>query len=475
MTVQPTDSPLRQYLQILRRQWWLLVFVPAIAIAATLFVLGVQKPVYRASTTLVVGEPRGTAPPVLGSFGLTRTMTTLLRSDLVARSVIANRGLDLSPGDFLKKLKVDVLPDSSVLDVSYTSSNERQALGVVREIARIFTRELDDTLGVHAGATGPTDSRETTGSAATDSSQSFDLIVRVFDPPHVAEQPRAQTSYVVFAALGGAALGLLLAIGREALSSPIQRRKEAEEWFGAPVVGTLPKVERKPPPGVGGRRGRGADAARVASLDLLRARLEFAQIGVAGPTILVTSAGSEAQTSPVAASLGAALTWAGNRVVCVDADVRSPSLHRSLGLQPSGPGLVGVLESGASLEEALVPVELVQPAANGAGPSKPAGRLELLPAGGPPSTLVGVLTTDAIIRLKERLHSRADFVVFDCPSLLVADALPLALQSDNVLVVARRGRTTKDQAESVRETLEGLGVHKVGVVLTDMAPGDGYA
>jgi non-specific protein-tyrosine kinase len=449
--------------------------VPAIAIAATAVLLSIQKPVYRASTTLVVGEPRGAEPPVLGSFGLTRTMTTLLRSDLVARSVINNLDLGGSTEGFLEKLSVDVLPDSAVLDVSYKSDDRKQALAVVAEIARIFTRELDETLGVRSTVASEKTAAAGSGAAASAPS-SFDLIVRVFDPPHVDEEPVARTSYLVFAGLGGLALGFLLAIGREALTSPIQRRREAEEWFGAPVVGTLPKVERRPPPGVGGRRGRGgADAARVASLDLLRARLQFAQIGVAGPTILVTSAGSEAATSPVAASLGAALTWAGNRVVCVDADVRSPSLHRSLGLNATGPGLVDVLEKDAPLEDALVTVELVQPAANGAGPSKPQGRLELLPAGGPPSTLLGVLTPSAVSELMQHLHERSDYVVFDCPSLLVADALPLALQSDNVLVVARRGRTTRDQAESVREILHGLGVAKIGVVLTDTPPGDGYA
>lgn len=467
--MQPTNSPLRQYLQILRRQWWLLLLVPAVTVGATIALLAAQKPVYESSTTLVVGEPRGSLPPVLGSHSVSRTMTTLLRSDLVARRVISRLDLGISSEKFLEKLKVDVLPDTSVLDVKYTSTDRRRALAVVREIGLIFTREVGNTLGVKTGGNG---------AASSTPGPSFDLIVRVFDPPHVEEKPVSRTSFVVFAGLAGLALGFLLAIGRETLTSPIQRRKDAEQWFGAPVVGTLPKaVRRRLPPGVGARRSGlwGNDSERVASLDLLRARLQFAQLGVAGHTILVTSAGPEAHTAPVAASLGAALTWAGNHVICVDAAVRRPQLHRSLGLSGRGPGLVDVLERDTPLEQALVPVNLVQPAANGAGPSEPPGRLELLPAGGPPATLVGVLTRESLAELMQRLHERADYVVFDCPSLLVADALPLALQADNILVVARRGRTTKDQAESVRETLEGLGVAKVGIVLTDTATGDGYA
>ena len=52
----------------------------------------------------------------------------------------------------------------------------------------------------------------------------------------------------------------------------------------------------------------------------------------------------------------------------------------------------------------------------------------------------------------------------------MAEAYPLAVQVDNVLIVARRGRTTKDQAEWARDTLEEIGVEKVGVVLTDSPP-----
>ena len=463
--MQPNESPLRQYLHILRRQWWLVALVPAVAMAATLAILALQKPTYRAATTLVVGEPRGAAPPVLGSHSVTRTMTTLLQSDLVARSVIRNLDLDVSRALFGEKLNVGVLPDTSVLDVSYTSTSRKEALAVVNDITRIFTRRLEATLGITGGA--------------NPGNGSFDLIVRAFDPPHVAVVPASKLSPVVFAGLGGLVLGFLLAVGRETLSSPIQRRADAEEWFGVPVVGTLPKVERSPPGiGVGGGGGRlsrlGGDAARVASLDLLRARLQFAKIGVVGPTIMVTSAGSEVDTSPVTASLGAALTWAGNRVVCVDADFSSPSLHSSLGLAGDGPGLIEVLEKGLPLERALVKVDLVQPASDGAGPSKPPGTLELLSAGGPTTTLVGLLTPAAVTRLVLELYERVDYIVFDCPSLLVADALPVAVHSDNVLVVARRGRTTRTQAESVRETLQGLGIANAGVVLTDTPVGDGY-
>jgi Mrp family chromosome partitioning ATPase len=75
----------------------------------------------------------------------------------------------------------------------------------------------------------------------------------------------------------------------------------------------------------------------------------------------------------------------------------------------------------------------------------------------------------------QELARDATYVLLDTPPLLaLADAFPFALSADTVLVVARQGRTTKQNAQSVRATLEGLGAKRVAIVLTDVAGGDGY-
>jgi Mrp family chromosome partitioning ATPase/capsular polysaccharide biosynthesis protein len=458
--LQPTESPLRHYLQILRRQAWIVLLVPLVTLAATFALLELRDPVYRASTTLVVGtRARTDLPPQLGTSGVTRTMTNLLASDLVARTVIQRHRLNMPVEDFLKKLKVEVLPDTSVIEVKYDSTQPRLALSVIAEINRIFTQQIEETLG--------------TGNQPG----SFRLVVRTFDPPHLEPEPieANPVTSLLFAGMAGIVLGILLAVAREALDSRIRGRRDAEVWFGAPVLGALPKgLNRRPPPGVGAAPG-GKEDRRAGALDLLRARLQFTQRGngVGGSVILVTSAASNSGKAAVTANLAASLARAGERVVCVDANLRRPSLHRYLGLPSQEPGLVDVLESGFDLDDALVRIELAPPSENGARPTGERGRLDVLRAGSPPSR-ADLLTPEAVDGLLERLRDRADYVVFDSPTLLVSDFFPLAVKSDNVLLVARRGRTTKAQAEAARETLARLGVESVGVVLTDVRLGDGY-
>lgn len=449
-----SDSALRQYLRTIRRQAWLVVLVPLLVVAAMFAVSKTQDNIYRASMTLVVGtQPLKSGSPQFGDFGLTRNMTTLLEDEYITRNVIQNLGLDMKASDFKERLSVAVLPETSVMTVSYDSTDAQLAKNVITEIARIYPDHVDDTLGTRV----PGQPR---------SAGSFDVVFRFYDRPHVQADPVGPKtgSNIIFGAVAGIALGLLLAVAREALDSRLRERKEAEEWFDAPIVGTLPK-------GMGGvstRLGAGQDR-RTATLDLLRARMQFTGAGINGPTILVAESGPDMGKSIVAANLGIALARGGKRVVVIDADIRRPRLHRSLGIDPTDrPGLVDVLDGHTAVEEALVPIEV--PSSNGAGPTDVAGRLELLPSGSTPAPLSDVVTAEAVTQLTERLLARADYLIFDSPPLSVAEAYPLAVRADNVLIVARRGRTTKDQAEWARDTLEEIGVEKVGVVLTDSPP-----
>jgi Mrp family chromosome partitioning ATPase len=171
----------------------------------------------------------------------------------------------------------------------------------------------------------------------------------------------------------------------------------------------------------------------------------------------------------------------------VEADFRRPRLHRHLGLPPEGLGLADVLDGSAVVDDALRSVELMAASENGspgraAGTngtepqSRGSGRLRVLTTGRTPSDPASLLTQEAVESLLRELRGRADYVILDAPPLLaVADALPLALQADTVLVVGRQGRTTQDKAEAVRATLDGLGVRKIAVILTDTPREVGYA
>ena len=440
-----------------------------------------QSPTYRATMNLVVAQSGGGTTPDFGSQQLSQTMKSLIESDVVAQKVIKDVGLDTTTPKLLKKTHVSFRPDSSVLNVSYDSTSKAQALAVLDSYRRVFVRLVDQRLGVRSQ-----------GSVLNNQALPG-IVVSVFDPPHlqpdkVSPKPGKTLGFATALAL---ALGLILAFARESLDDRVRSKRDAQEWFGAPVVGALPKRSRGArPAGVAGARSE--SEGLLESLNLLRANLEFSSDGVVGPTILVTSGLSGEGKTTVAANLGSVLAMGGYKVICVEADVRRPALSSYMGIPDRSPGLLEVLNGEADLDRALQNVELAGPPTGASvrprlglgqkngdhSPGQKApfvgGELLVLPAGGNSRSRGTVFSTEKMAPLIEELSSRADFVIFDSsPLLTLADSYSLAQLSNDVLVVARQGQTKKDKAEAVRARLSGLGVDRIGVILTN-SPQPGY-
>ena len=462
-----TSLTFQDYLHILRRRLWIIVLTVALAIGAAISITALQNPVYRASEKIVVGQDQGLVDARFGNWiqSFTQTMTTLLESEVVASTVVDNLNLDMSPRRLLNQLQVSSRPDSAVLDVTYDSTSREEAVAVLTEVGDVFTRLVDERL-------------------ATSTSE-VPITATVFDPAHLEPgqvSPKPVRTLIIAGVLG-LALGVILAYAAEALDERVRGRRDAEEWFGAPVIGALPKGLRgKPPFGLRGQAGPPRHDF-LEAMQLLRANLEFSDRGMRGPLAVVTSAVPEEGKSTVVANLGVALALAGHDVICVEGDLRRPRLPYYLGVATRNGGLAEVLEGRAQLEDVLQEVPLnLAPSRNGdrAGRRSPPStevtvsanfsraRLRVVMAGTPTSSPADVLTGDRVADLIDELRASADYVIFDTPPiLLVGDAFPIVRLADTVIVVAREGRTNKSSAEAVKATLEGLGVVKASVVLTD--------
>jgi capsular polysaccharide biosynthesis protein/Mrp family chromosome partitioning ATPase len=449
---EPSPS-LHSILRFAVRQGWLIVLVPVVAIAIAAFVVSREDNVYRASMGIVVAQSGGPDVVPLTSQTLNQTMTSILESDVVARAVVRDLGLKISPSDLQKRLLVQQKPNSSVLEVSYDSSRRRTALRILSEFARAFQQVARSNLGVAANF------RNKAGK--------LNIVANVFDPPHLQSQPVSPRPARVlgFAAGLGLALGLILAFARESLDDRVRGPDDAEEWFEAPLLGTVPRGFRARGVEGGGQRRRDADRA----VELLTANLHLRSRRL-GPALLVASAVDDKASAAMVAGLGIALARAGQEVVCVETDLRRPNLGLLLDEETNGPmdlGLVPLLEGTADVDNALREVDLMRLSSNGDGTPRPDGRLLLLPLGGPVSESTP-FTPARMSELVAALSARANYVLFESPPLLSSpQALALASAVNGVLLVARQGRTRRRDAQAVRTELDELGARNVAVVLVD--------
>jgi protein-tyrosine kinase len=130
-------------------------------------------------------------------------------------------------------------------------------------------------------------------------------------------------------------------------------------------------------------------------------------------------------------------------VLLVDADLRSPSVHRYFGIR-RGEGLVDHLTDGVPISELLVQPEGLP-------------KLVLLPGGRPSAQAAELINShlmaELVMELKHFYPNR--YVLFDLPPLLAfADALAFAPQADGIIVVVEAGKTSREDIERTQQMLK---------------------
>lgn len=465
-----TLGALRQYLAVLKRQWWIILLTLLVAVGAASGWISQQQPTYGAAMKIVVGQGRSLFGADVSSAvqPFTQTMTDLLESDVVARQVIARQGLEISPDQLISRMTVTSRPDTSVLKVGYEDTDRARGTRTLGSIGRVFTGLVDERLARKAQP-APRGSAE---------ARSLPVSATIFDPAHALPgrvSPRTGRTLAIATVLGLLA-GLGLALLRDSTARRIRRPEEAEAAYGASVIGRLPKgAAGVPPADIGSLRPR-VGASLFESLERLAATVRYA--GGASPgVIVVTSARPEEGKSTVVAQLGWAIAGLGESVLLVEADLHRPTLHRFFGVEPGGMGLGDILRGETQIQEAIVPLDHgVGPQVNGrrrteqgTPESYASAGLDILPAGLTAGVSPGFFMSRSA-QLISRLRRTSDVVIVDTPPLLLSgDAFPLLRAADRVFVVCREGRSTRQDAEEVRSTLSSLGVKDFFLVMTDSA------
>ncbi|MFI6581849.1 AAA family ATPase [Embleya sp. NPDC050493] len=293
--------------------------------------------------------------------------------------------------------------------------------------------------------------------------------------------PTSRPLRIGLAAALGLALGLIAALMVDRMDVRLRGRIQLEDAFGLPVIAEVPRATRRQRAGhavlVAGRpespvaeayrtlrsalllSGPPGLAYRLSGTDPRQTRataMPVRRISDPAPVILVVSPRpGDGRTSTVA-NLAAALAEAGRSVLVLDCDFRNPATHLYLGAKP-GKGM-----SEALLAERETDLQDVVRGTN-------IPNVRVITAGAPAAYPAALLLRAGEVVQRARHH--ADVVLVDSAPLLYAnDTNDLVQHADAMLVVARSGNLTADQASRVGELLTRTGVPIAGVVLLGVDP-----
>ncbi len=274
--------------------------------------------------------------------------------------------------------------------------------------------------------------------------------VRLMDRAEVPSAPIAPNPRRdwLTAILAGLTIAFGLAFGIEYLDDTVKTPEDVTRRLQLPLLGLVPAV----------RGDRVPVLTETVPHDFgesfrsLRTSLVFTSGSEGTRIIAVTSSQPLEGKTTTAANLALALALGGSRVLLIDADMRRPGLHKTIGVQNNA-GLSHLLVGQSRVREVIQRT------------SEP--NLFVISAGRTPPNPSELLASERMNALITNLaHGPFDWVVIDTPPVLaVTDAVIIAQRVVGLVFVIGSEMTRRVHAERALETLQNGRVRGIGVVL----------
>ncbi len=288
--------------------------------------------------------------------------------------------------------------------------------------------------------------------------------VAIIDPaqtPLTKFKPKLSTN-LLFGTLLGLLVGISAAFMREFLDDTVKDINELERTTQLPVLGVMADTADATAMQLATITINKPRSAIAEAFRSLRTALRFVhEEGESKtPVIFVTSASPNEGKTTTASNLACAYASAGNRVLLIDADLRNPSLHKTLGIHaPNGLAnyLSGALESRALIQATDIP------------------NLHLITAGSLPDDPAELLSSPHMQTLLENAKRDYDQIILDGPPVLgLADALILAALSSATLLTVRAEHTRMVMLENALTRLRRSQAPLAGILLNRVDLNNGY-
>jgi succinoglycan biosynthesis transport protein ExoP len=500
---------LRAYMSIVLKWWWLFLICPIVAAVPAYMVGKSTIPIYRSTTTVMVGQVLEKTDPnsmdLYTSEKLAQTYGEIVRRQPVLQATVGALNLPMSWQSLQGHVSVRLVENTQLMEISVTDLDPEQARTIADELARqlilqsptspekaaadqhreFVQGQLQDLQSrIDSGETRLTElDKELTAAFSSEEAQKIQSQINtlrsqvniwqsnyaqllnflgqtssnylsVIEPAQRAVPINAGSTRqnVLLAGVVGLMIAGGIAFLLEYLDDTIKTPDDVASVLGLTTLGSIVRLEGTTYPEKLVTHQTGHSPAGEA-YRMLRSNIQFTSNGRPVRTLLVTSASPMEGKSITLANMGVVFAQNGLRTVLVDSDLRRPVLHKIFQVS-NRVGLSNTLLAPVAKlsEEAIQPTEIENLRVMTSGPLPPN-----------PSELLGSARMSQLIG---ELTEFADVVIFDSPPVLSAtDAALLANRLDATILVADAGRTRRETALRAVDQLQRAGSNLLGGVV----------
>jgi len=491
---------IREYLALLWHWAWLIALVTLIAGAAAYYYSSRLTPYYKATTTVLVNEARGTQSMDISSVALSERLTStyseMIIKEPVLTQVIDRLGLSLSSGTLRGMITVKPVSDTQLILVSVESTDPAAAAAIANSLVQVFSeqireiqsdrfaqskisletqladieKQIEQYTNAAAKAVSTTEKEDLDSKIAQyrgiyanlllsyeqvrlSEAQTTSSVVQIESATTPASPVRPDIfKNTLLAAIVGLMLGAGVVLAREALDDTLKTPDEVTRQLGLPVLGVINHHSLKEGSLITEAEPRSPTAEAFRKL---RTNVSFASIDRPLNTLLVTSAEPGEGKTTVISNLAVVIAQNGHTVTLLDCDLRHPTVHRRFGLT-NKQGISHLF---------FQPTEQL----NGSCQATRIEKLSVLTTGQLPPNPAELLGSQRMLAILDMVREKTDVVLIDTPpTLAVTDASVLAPVVDGVLVVVRPGKTHASAARQTVEQLRRVNARILGVVLNNL-------
>jgi succinoglycan biosynthesis transport protein ExoP len=315
-------------------------------------------------------------------------------------------------------------------------------------------------------------------------------IVKRATEPRVATNPPKVILNTILGLIIGIILGLVFAFIFESLDTSIGTLEDVEEFLDIPVMGAIPnlnadnvdnylkeKYSLKTEHGIEIYRALIShfipNSVVAESYRSLRTNALFIATANNLKSVMITSASMNEGKTTTAINLAITLAQIGKRVLLIDVDLRSPSIHHYFGLDKD-PGFSDVILGNANWKDvgrSITDIMMGEIKVDDIMVTPGMDNLNIITSGALPAHPAEFLNSPLVPKLIEEISENYDFVIFDAPPVLpVADPIILGSKVDGVFVVYKVGIISRYALKRTKLLLENVGAKVLSTILNDFKP-----